>query len=58
MKKDVSDMDNTFSYEQAYKDALLEWANGKMTEDEQTEEGFIGGYNYALKEVIDKLNNF
>lgn len=38
------------------KDALLEWLDGKMTIEEATE-GFVGGYDRALKDVIDKLNS-
>ena len=38
------------------KDALLEWIEGKMTIEEETE-GYIGGYDAALKEVIDKINS-
>ena len=39
-----------------HKDALLEWIEGKMTVEEETE-GYIGGYDAALKEVIDKINS-
>lgn len=38
------------------KDALLEWLEGKMTIEGATE-GFVGGYDTALKDVIDKLNS-
>ena len=38
------------------KDALLEWLDGKMTIEEETE-GYIGGYDMALKDVIDKINS-
>lgn len=47
-----------FGYEQAekdIKDALLEWLDGKLT-IEGAAEGFVGGYDSALKEVIDKIN--
>ena len=43
------------SIEYIRKDALLEWLNGKMTIEGATE-GFIGGYDAALKDVIDILN--
>lgn len=38
------------------KDALLEWLNGKMTIEGATE-GVVGGYDMALKDVIDKINS-
>ena len=38
------------------KEALIEWLEGKMT-IEGTTEGFVGGYNTALKDVIDKINS-
>lgn len=38
------------------KNALLKWVEGKMT-IEGTTEGFIGGYNTALKDVIDKIKS-
>lgn len=37
------------------KDALLKWLEGKMTIEGATE-GIVGGYDLALKDVIDKLN--
>lgn len=37
------------------KDALLEWLDGKLTIEGATE-GYVGGYDSALKDVIDKLN--
>ena len=37
------------------KDYLLEWLDGKLTIEGATE-GFVGGYDSALKDVIDKLN--
>lgn len=49
----------TMAYEQAekdIKDALLEWLDGKLTIEGATE-GFIGGYDSALQDVIDKLNS-
>ena len=44
------------SIEYIRKDALLEWLDGKMTIEGATE-GFVGGYDRALKDVIDKLNS-
>lgn len=43
--------------EQEYirKDALLEWLDGKMTIEGATE-GFVGGYDSALKDVIEHIN--
>lgn len=38
------------------KDALLEWLEGKMTIEVATE-GFVGGYDTAPKDVINKLNS-
>lgn len=38
------------------KDALLKWLDGKMTIEGATE-GFIGGYDAALKDVIDRINS-
>lgn len=38
------------------KDAILEWLDGKMTIEEETE-GYIGGYDAALKEVVNKINS-
>ncbi len=37
------------------KDALLEWLDGKMTIEGATE-GFVGGYDSALKDVIEYIN--
>lgn len=36
------------------KDALLDWLKGKMTREEATE-GFVGGYDIALKDVIKHI---
>lgn len=36
------------------KDALLEWLDGKMTIEGATE-GFVGGYDSALKDVIEYI---
>lgn len=38
------------------KDALMEWLDGKMTVEGATE-GIVGGYDMALKDVIDKINS-
>lgn len=38
------------------KDALLKWLEGRMTKEGATE-GFVGGYDFALKDVINKLNS-
>ena len=38
------------------KDTLLKWIDEKMTIEGATE-GFIGGYDSALKDVIDKINS-
>jgi len=37
------------------KDALLEWLDGKITIEGATE-GFVGGYDSALKDVIEHIN--
>lgn len=37
------------------KNALLEWLDGKMTIEWSTE-GFVGGYDSALKDVIEHIN--
>ena len=44
------------SVEYVRNDALLKWLNGKMTVEGATE-GFVGGYDAALKDVIDKINS-
>lgn len=44
------------SIEYIRKDALMEWLDGKMTIEGATE-GFVGGYDFALKDVINKLNS-
>ena len=38
------------------KEALLEWLDGKLTIEGATE-GFVGGYDSALKDVIEKINS-
>ena len=37
------------------KDALMEWLDGKMTIKGATE-GFVGGYDSAIKDVIEHIN--
>lgn len=37
------------------KDALIEWLDGKMTIEGATE-GFVGGYDFALKDVVNHIN--
>lgn len=39
------------------KNALIEWLEGKMTIEGATE-GIVGGYDKALKDVIDHINKF
>lgn len=46
---------NELFKEYIHKDALLEWLDGKLTIEGATE-GYVGGYDSALKDVIDKLN--
>ena len=50
------DPDDETEVEYIRKDALLEWLDGKLTVEGATE-GFVGGYDSALKDVIDKLNS-
>jgi hypothetical protein len=38
------------------KDALLEWLDGKLTIEGATE-GYVGGYDSALKDVINKIKS-
>ena len=45
-----------YTVEYIHKDALLEWLEGKMTVEGATE-GIVGGYDFALKDVINKLNS-
>lgn len=47
------DFENT---EYIRKDALIEWLEGRMTKEGATE-GFVGGYDFALKDVINKINS-
>ena len=44
------------SEEYIRKDALIEWLEGKMTA-EGAAEGIIGGYDMAIKDVINKINS-
>lgn len=38
------------------KEALLKWAEGKMTVEGATE-GIVGGYDLAMKDLIEHLNS-
>lgn len=38
------------------KEVLLKWIEGKMTIEGATE-GIVGGYDMAMKDVIDKINS-
>ena len=38
------------------KDTILKWIEGKMTVEGVTE-GIVGGYDMAMKDVIDKINS-
>ena len=38
------------------KDALIEWLEGKMTKEGATE-GIVGGYDFALKDVIKHIES-
>lgn len=49
-------LDNNGEQEYIRKEALIEWLEGKMTIEGATE-GFVGGYDMALKDVIDKINS-
>lgn len=42
--------------EYIYKDALLKWLEGKMTKDGATE-GIVGGYDFALRDVIKHIKS-
>ena len=48
--------DNNGEQEYIRKDALMEWLEGMMTKEGATE-GFVGGYDFALKDVINHLNS-
>lgn len=54
--KRKDDVVATIPHEYIRKDALLKWLEGKMTIEGATE-GFVGGYDFALKDVINKLNS-
>ncbi len=38
------------------KEAMLKWAEGKMTVEGATE-GIVGGYDLAMKDLIEHLNS-
>ena len=44
------------SIEYIRKDALLKWLEGKMTVEGATE-GIVGGYDFALKDVINHIKS-
>ena len=46
--------ENTTEY--VNKEALLKWAEGKMTVEGATE-GIVGGYDLAMKDLIEHLNS-
>ena len=50
------DPDDENQVEYIRKDVLLKWLEGRMTKEGATE-GFVGGYDFALKDVINKLNS-
>ena len=52
LDKPVSDDD----VEYIRKDALLKWLEGKMTVEGATE-GIVGGYDFALKDVIKHIES-
>lgn len=54
-RKKRDDVVATIYHEYIRKDALLGWLDGKLTIEGATE-GYVGGYDSALKDVIDKLN--
>lgn len=49
-------LDDNGEQEYIRKDALIEWLDGKMTIEGATE-GFVGGYDSALKDVINHINS-
>lgn len=49
-------LDDNGEQEYIRKDALIEWLDGKMTIEGATE-GFVGGYDFALKDVINHINS-
>lgn len=54
-RKKKDDVVATIPHEYVRKDALMKWLEGRMTKEGATE-GFVGGYDFALKDVINKLN--
>jgi hypothetical protein len=47
-------LDDNGGTEYIRKDALIEWLEGRMTVEGATE-GIVGGYDMALKDVIEHL---
>lgn len=57
-EKKKDDVVATIPHEYIRKDALLEWANEHYTSLDITKRDmWDGGYNCAMKELIDKLNS-
>ena len=50
------DPDDETQVEYIRKDALLKWLEGKMTVEGATE-GIVGGYDFALKDVIKHIES-
>lgn len=50
------DPDDETQVEYIRKDALLKWLEGKTTVEEATE-GIVGGYDFALKDVIKHIES-
>ena len=47
---------NGEAFEYIRKDLLLEWAEGKMTVEGATD-GIVGGYDFAMKELVEYLKS-
>lgn len=45
-----------FAGQEKFREKLIEWLEGKMTVEGATE-GVVGGYDLALKDVINKINS-
>lgn len=45
-----------FAGQEKFREKLIEWLERKMTKEKATE-GFVGGYDFALKCVINKINS-
>lgn len=52
---EIQEVGHNGAEEYIRKDALMEWLEWMITK-EGSIEGFIGGYDFALKEVINHLN--